>query len=122
MTINRVVLSGNLTRDPEVRSTGSGTEVMEFGIAVNEGRKNKVTGEWDNYANFVDCSMFGQRVIKLSGMMHKGDKVCVEGRIRYSTWEKDGVKRSKLSVIVDEVEFMQKKSEPMEDYYDDIPF
>ena len=109
MSINRVCISGNLTRDPELRSTAGGTSVMGFGVAVNERRKNAQTGEWEDYPNFVDCTLFGKRAEALEQYLSKGTKVAVEGRLRYSSWEKDGQKRSKLGVIVEEVELMSRR-------------
>lgn len=106
MSINRVCISGNLTRDPELRSTAGGTSVMGFGVAVNERRKNNQTGEWEDYPNFVDCTMFGKRAEAIERYLSKGTKVAIEGRLHYSSWEKDGQKRSKLDVTVDEIEFM----------------
>ena len=66
MSINRVIISGNLTRDPELRSTASGLPVLGFGVAVNARRKNQQTGEWEDYPNFIDCTMFGARAESLS--------------------------------------------------------
>ena len=109
MSINRVCVSGNLTRDPELRSTAGGTSVMSFGVAVNERRKNAQTGEWEDYPNFVDCTLFGKRAEALEQYLSKGTKVAVEGRLRYSSWEKDGQRRSKLGVIVEEVELMSRR-------------
>lgn len=109
MSINRVCISGNLTRDPELRSTAGGASVMGFGVAVNERRKNAQTGEWEDYPNFVDCTLFGKRAEALEQYLSKGAKVAVEGRLRYSSWEKDGQRRSKLGVIVEEVELMSRR-------------
>ncbi|MBE6466325.1 single-stranded DNA-binding protein [Denitrobacterium detoxificans] len=106
MSINRVVISGNLTRDPDLRQTSSGMAVLGFGVAVNDRRKNPQTGEWEDYPNFVDCTMFGSRAQSISGFLRKGNKVAIEGKLRWSQWERDGQKRSKLEVIVDEIEFM----------------
>lgn len=111
MSINRVVLSGNLTRDPELRATSSGMSVLGFGIAVNERVKNNQTGEWEDRPNFVDCTMFGKRAESVSRFLSKGSKVTLEGKLRYSSWEKDGQKRSKLEVLVDEIEFMSQRQE-----------
>ena len=141
MSINRVIISGNLTRDPELRSTQSGTDVLSFGVAVNDRRKNSRTGEWEDYPNFVDCTMFGNRASSVSQYLAKGSKVSIEGKLRWSQWERDGQKHSKLSVIVDELEFMSRQdggsapasspspapSRPVIDasasvYDDDIPF
>ena len=106
MSINRVNISGNLTRDPELRATAGGTQVLSFGVAVNDRRRNQQTGEWEDYPNFVDCTMFGARAEAVSRFLNKGSKVAIEGKLRYSSWERDGQRRSKLEVIVDEIEFM----------------
>lgn len=111
MSINRVVISGNLTRDPELRSTASGLPVLGFGVAVNDRRKNQQTGEWEDYPNFVDCTMFGTRAESLSRYLAKGTKVSIEGKLRWSQWERDGQKRSKIEVIVDELEFMSSRND-----------
>ena len=105
MSINRVVISGNLTRDPEVRMTQSGMPVMSLGIAVNDRRKNNQTGEWEDYANFIDCTMFGTRAQNVSQYLSKGQRVMIEGKLRYSQWERDGQKRSKIEVIIDDLDF-----------------
>lgn len=105
MSINRVTISGNLTRDPELRATPNGSAVLRFGMAVNDRRRNAATGEWEDVPNFVDCVVFGNRAEPLSRFLSKGSKVFVEGKLRYSSWEKDGQRRSKLEVVVDEVEF-----------------
>lgn len=106
MSINRVNISGNLTRDPELRATAGGTQVLSFGVAVNDRRKNPQTGDWEDYPNFVDCTMFGTRAEAVSRYLSKGTKVAIEGKLRYSSWERDGQRRSKLEVIVDDIEFM----------------
>ena len=108
MSINRVNITGNLTRDPELRSTAGGMAVLGFGVAVNDRRKNQQTGQWEDYPNFVDCTMFGNRAEALSRILRKGMKVAIEGKLRYSSWEdKNGVgRRSKLEVIPDEVELL----------------
>ena len=110
MSINKVCISGNLTRDPELRALSSGTNVLEFGVAVNDRRKNS-NGEWEDYPNFVDCSLFGKRAEKLAQYLSKGQKVAIAGKLHYSSWEKDGQKRSKLSVLVDDIEFMSRKGD-----------
>lgn len=107
MSINKAVISGNLTRDPELRSTAGGTEVLSFGVAVNERRKNQRTGEWEDCPNFIDCVMFGTRAGKLRPYLSKGSKVAVEGRLRWSQWQaQDGTNRSKVEVVVDDIELM----------------
>ena len=111
MSINRVVISGNLTRDPDLRSTASGMPVLGFGVAVNDRRKNQQTGEWEDYPNFIDCTMFGARAQNVSRFLSKGSKVAIEGKLRWSQWERDGQKRSKIEVIVDEIEFMTSRND-----------
>ena len=109
MSINRVIISGNLTRDPELRSTQSGMAVLSFGVAVNDRCKNQQTGEWEDRPNFVDCTMFGNRANSVAQYLSKGTKVSIEGKLRWEQWERDGQKHSKLKVIVDELEFMSSR-------------
>ena len=116
MSINRVIISGNLTRDPELRSTASGLAVLGFGVAVNDRRKNQQTGEWEDYPNFIDCTMFGARAESLSRYLNKGAKVSVEGKLRWSQWEREGQKRSKIDVIVDEIVLMSARQEAQGGY------
>lgn len=146
MAINSVSITGNLCRDPELRATQSGMQVLSFTVAVNERRKNQQTGEWYDEPVFVDCTMFGNRAESVSNYLSCGSKVSVSGKLHYSHWEKDGQKRSKLDVTVNEIEFMSRQNannqssvpvaptapsngynrqsvEPMMDVYDeDIPF
>lgn len=109
MSINRYECTGNLTREPEIRRTQSGMAILSFGVAVNDRRKNQQTGEWEDYANFIDCTMFGNRAESLSNILTKGMKVAIEGKLRWSQWEREGQKRSKIEVIVDELEFMSQR-------------
>lgn len=103
--INRVIISGRLTRDPDVRTTAGGTTVMGLGVAVNDRRRNQQTGQWEDYTNFIDCTMFGSRAEALSRILTKGMLVCIEGRLRWSQWERDGQKRSKIEIIIDDIDF-----------------
>lgn len=109
MSINRVTITGNLTRDPELQATQSGTQILRIGVAVNERVKNPQTQQWEDRANFVDCVMFGNRAQGVAPYLHKGDKVAIEGRLRWSQWQDrdTGKNRSKLEVIVDEIDLMQ---------------
>ena len=111
MSINKVLISGNLTRDAELRQTQGGMAILSFGVAVNDRRKNNQTGEWEDYANFVDCTMFGTRAEKLGQYLTKGLKVAIEGKLHWSQWEdrNGGGKRSKLDVYVDNIEFMSQR-------------
>lgn len=109
MSINSVCISGNLTRDPEIRTSASGTSIMHLGVAVNERRKSPQTGNWEDFPNFVDCTIFGKRADALSPWLSKGSKVVISGRLHWHQWTaKDGGKRSKLEVIVDEIDLMSK--------------
>lgn len=109
MSINKVMITGNLTRDPEMRASQSGTQILRFGVAVNE-RRRQQDGSYEERPNFVDCVMFGTRADALSRYLSKGTKVAIEGRLSYSSWEKDGQRRSKLEVIVDDLEFMSSRN------------
>ena len=129
MSINRVNISGNLTRDPELRATAGGTQVLSFGVAVSDRRKNPQTDEWEDYPNFVDCTMFGARAEAVGRYLAKGAKVAIEGKLRYSSWERDGQRRSKLEVIVEDIEFMSRQAgqaaqapKPADAFDEDIPF
>ena len=115
MSINLVCITGNLTRDPELRQTQGGTPILSFGVAVNDKRKNQ-QGEWVDYPNFVDCVVFGLRAEKLATFMTKGMKVAIEGKLHYQSWEKDGQKRSKLEVVVDNIDFMSKSQQQQQPY------
>lgn len=107
MSINKVVISGNLTRDPELRTTPGGTDVLSLGVAVNDRAKNQQTGQWEDRPSFVDCVMFGNRAQSLAPYLSKGSKVAIEGKLRWSQWQaQDGSKRSKIEVVVDEIEFV----------------
>ena len=109
VSINRVNITGNLTRDPELRSTQGGTQVLHLGVAGNDRRRNPQTGNWEDYPNFIDCVMFGTRAEAIQRYLTKGTKVAIEGRLRYSSWERDGQKRSKIEVVIDEIEFMSSR-------------
>lgn len=122
MSINRVTISGNLTRDAELRQTQGGTSVLSIPVAVNDRRRNPQSGEWEDHANFVDCVLFGRRADALAPKLRKGQKVAIEGKLRYSSWERDGQRRSKLEVMVDEVELMSPKGQQAPVYDEDVPF
>lgn len=93
-----------------MRRTQGGMTIMTLGIAVNDRRKNN-QGEWEDVPNFIDCTMFGSRAESLSNYLSKGSKVAIDGKLRYSTWERDGQKRSKIEVIVDDLELLTQKKQ-----------
>lgn len=90
MSINRVNISGNLTRDPELRQTQTGTAILSMGVAVNDRTLNKQTNQLEDRPNFVDCILFGKRATGIQQYLRKGTKVAIDGKLRYSSWEKDG--------------------------------
>ena len=106
MSINLVTVSGNLTRDPELCRTQFGTAILSFCVAVNDRRRNPQTGGWEERPIFVDCFMFGPRAESLSKILRKGLKVAVDGRLRWSQWERDGAMRSKIEVVADDIDLM----------------
>lgn len=107
MSINRVNISGNVGRDPELRQTQGGTQVLTFSLAVSDRRRNPQSGQWEDVTNWIPCVVFGNRAESLSRFLAKGMKCAVEGKLRQSSYEdKSGQKRSKIEVIVDEVEFL----------------
>ena len=114
MSINKVFITGNLTRDAELRATQAGTSILALGVAVDDRRKDQRTGEWEDVPNFVDCTLFGRRAEALASYLTKGTKVAIEGRLHYSSWQdrQTGQNRSRLDVTVDEIEFMSARNAP----------
>lgn len=107
MSINRCNMSGNIGRDPELRQTQGGTQVLTFSLAVSDRKRNPQSGEWEEVTNWIPCVVFGNRAESLSRLLSKGMKCAVEGKLRQSSYkDKSGQNRSKIEVIVDEVEFM----------------
>ena len=105
MSINRVNISGNLTRDPELRATASGTQVLSFGVAVNDRRKNQQTGEWeDGETLWLSFSLWGKKAEALADAAKKGDLVLVTGTLTQRTFEgKRGEQRTVIEVKATEV-------------------
>jgi single-strand DNA-binding protein len=104
--INRVVMTGNLTRDPELRSTTSGLSVCKLRIAVNTRRKNNQTGDWEEKPNFFDVTVFGGQGENCSRYLAKGRPVAIDGRLEWREWEQDGIKRQAVDIIADSVQFL----------------
>ena len=104
---NKVILMGNLTRDPEVRYASSGTAIVKFGLAVNR-RFQDSDGNWQEEPTFVDITMFGKRGEAFSRFHTKGKSAFIEGTLRFDQWEdkNGGGKRSKLYVVADNWEFV----------------
>ena len=106
-SFNRVILVGNLTRDPELRYIASGTAVTDIGLAVNEKRKN-ANGEWVDEITFVDVTLWGRTAEVASEYLSKGSPVLIEGRLKMDSWEdkQTGQKRSKLKVVGDRMQLL----------------
>jgi single-strand DNA-binding protein len=105
MNINRVVLTGNLTRDPELRSTPGGLAICKLGIAVNTRRKNS-EGQWEEKPNFFRVTVFGRQAESCGQYLKKGRPVAIDGRLEWSSWENDGQKRESVDIIADTVQFL----------------
>lgn len=131
--INSVVLTGNLTKDPELRATTGGTDVATLRVAVN-GRKKNGQGEWVDDPNFFDVTAFGGQARTCGEYLKKGSPIAVAGRLDWREWEaKDGSKRSAIQVIANDVQFLPGKrrddepqpvaeGEEFKSSGDDIPF
>ena len=107
---NRVILVGNLTRDPELRYIPSGTAVTEIGLAVNDRRKNS-EGQWVEETTFVDVTLWARQAEVASEYLTKGAPILIEGRLKFDTWEtSDGQKRSKLRVVGERMQMLGSRS------------
>ncbi|MEE8205936.1 MAG: single-stranded DNA-binding protein [Nitrospinaceae bacterium] len=104
-SFNKVLLMGNLTRDPELRFTSNGSALAKFGLAVN--RKYKAGEEWKEEVCFVDITVWGKQAENCAEYLSKGRPVFIEGRLQFSSWETDdGQKRNKLEVVANTVQFL----------------
>lgn len=105
-SFNRVILVGNLTRDPELRYLASGMAVTDIGLAVNDRRKN-ANGEWIEETTFVDVTLWGRTAEVVSEYCSKGAPLLIEGRLKLDSWEtQDGQKRSKLKVVGERMQLL----------------
>ena len=104
-SVNRVVVVGNLTRDPELRHTPSGTPVCSLRIAVNTRRKD-ASGQWADKANYFSVSVFGQQAENCAQYLAKGRPVAIDGRLEWREWEQDGNKREAVEIVADSVQFL----------------
>ena len=104
-SLNKVLLMGNLTRDPELRFTAGGSALTKFGLAVN--RKYKQGEEWKEDVCFVDITVWGKQAETCAEYLSKGKSVFIDGRLNFSSWEsKEGQKRNKLDVVANSVQFL----------------
>jgi single-strand DNA-binding protein len=105
--INVVVITGNLTQDPELRHLGSGTAVCELRVAVNSRRKDGSTGEWVDKPNYFNVTVWGAQGENCANYLSKGRPVAVEGRLDWREWEaKDGSKRQAVQIVANSVQFL----------------
>jgi single-strand DNA-binding protein len=115
--LNKVMLIGRLTRDPEVRTFSNGGKVANFGFAVNNRRKNQSSGQWEDEPVFIDVAVFnrgetGRQADLAEQSLRKGHQVFLEGHLKLDQWQaQDGQKRSKLTVVVDNFQFLEPRSE-----------
>lgn len=127
MDINRWIATGRISRDPEQKTLNSGTVVLEFGLAVEERRRNQA-GEIEKRAGFFDCAIYGKRAQALYGILAKGMQVTVDGHLKYSSWQQDGRNYSRVTVVVDDIVLPPKQRDsgvqPAQEYIydDDIAF
>src|SRR5580704_11663401 len=105
MNINRVVLTGNLTRDPELRAVGE-TSICKLRIACNTRRKNNSSGQWEEKPNFFDVTVFGARGENCAKYLSKGRPVAIDGRLEWREYEVEGQKRQSVDIIADNVQFL----------------
>ena len=108
--LNRTIITGNLTRDPELRTTPSGTSVCNMRVAVNTRRK--VGDSWEDKANFFDVTVWGARGEACAEHLAKGSPVAIDGRLDWQEWETgEGSRRQTVSIIADSVQFLGSASE-----------
>ena len=105
--INRVVITGNLTRDPELRATAGGTQVCSLRLACNTRRKNNTTGDWEDKPNYFDVTVWGAQGENCARYLAKGRPVAIDGRLEWREWQtQDGQKRQAIDIIADSVQFL----------------
>lgn len=107
--LNKVMLIGRLTRDPESRSLKSGSSVVSFGMAVNRTYTKQESGERVEETCFLDLEAWGRQGETIARYMKKGSQIYVEGRLKLDTWEKDGQKQSKLRIVVENFQFLDSR-------------
>ncbi len=146
--MNKVIIMGNLGQDPDMRYMPSGTPACNISVATSRSWKNKDTGEKQEETSWHRCVAFGKTAEIINEHFTKGRKILIEGRLRYGSYEKDGIKRYTTEIVIDRFEFVEKKSgdsrphpanqdqdgmppasreqadtaAPQEEFDDDIPF
>jgi len=107
-SLNQVFLMGNLTRDPELRQTPNGQNVVSFGLALNRAYKD-AGGEWQEMTDFINVVAWAQLAERVAQYLTKGSRCLVQGRLQSSSWEQDGQKRSKVEVVANDVTFLDSR-------------
>ena len=108
-SVNQVTLMGNLTRDPELRSTPTGQQVCSFSLALNRAYKDTKTDEWVEATDFVDVVAWGQLGERVAQYLQRGRRCLVQGRLQSRNWEQEGQKRSKVEVLASDVTFLDSR-------------
>ncbi len=107
-SLNQVTLMGNLTRDPELRQTPNGQNVTSFSLALNRAYKD-ASGEWQEVTDYIDIVCWGPLAERVAQYLSKGRRCLVQGRLQSRSWEQDGVKRSKVEVLANDVTFLDSR-------------
>lgn len=107
-SFNQVILMGNLTRDPELRQTPNGQNVVSFSLALNRSYKD-ASGEWQEVTDYVDCVAWAALAERVAQYLSKGRRAMVVGRLQSRSWEQDGQKRSKVEVLANDVTFLDSR-------------
>ena len=107
-SLNQVTLMGNLTRDPELRQTPNGQNVVSFSIALNRSYRDQ-SGEWQETTDYVDIVAWGPLAERVSEYLFRGSRCLVQGRLQSRNWEQDGQKRSKVEVLASDVTFLDSR-------------
>lgn len=109
-SVNQVILMGNLTRDPELRQTPNGQNVVSFSLALNRSYKDQ-SGEWKEATDYIDVVAWGPLAERVAQYLHRGRRALVQGRLQSRSWEQDGQKRSKVEVLANDVTFVDSRGE-----------
>lgn len=130
--INAVALSGALGADPELRATTGGTAVLTFSLGVGE-RRRGADGQWSDAVSWIGCTVFGRRAEALGRILRKGTRVALTGRLRASSWERDGVRHKRVEVVAETLDILsrpqgnvqaggQSPADEPDIYSEDVPF
>ncbi len=113
-SLNQVILMGNLTRDPELRTTPGGQNVVSFSLALNRSYRDQ-SGEWQEATDYVDIVAWGPLAERVAQYLTKGRRCLIQGRLQSRSWEQEGQKRSKVEVLANDVTFLDSRNTPEAD-------